>query len=510
MNRRHHIALAEGYELHWYTIGSVLGQGGFGITYLAHDTNLDQQVAIKEYLPTELATRSADSTVHPLTDAHEDTYGWGLSRFIAEARTLAKFRDPAIVRVLSVFEANNSAYMVMEYEEGRSLDQAFRMGDLRDEASLRAMLLPLLDGLERIHEEGFIHRDIKPDNIYLRADGSPVLLDFGSARQAIGAETRALTALVTPGYAPFEQYDSSEDADDRQGPWTDIYAMGATLYRGVTGKAPPDAMFRVNAVLEGRDALVPATQAGAGRFTPAFLAALDSALGFRPETRPQSVAQWRKDFEGVEPVPSEESFEDDFSEAPTQIVGKAAPAAAPSYNKAPNVAVPSDGTARKKPLGTLIAVSMAGLAVAGGVAWWTLQPGGTPEVGPASTRDSTAVATSEPMPKVESPEVKNEAELKVERVAKEMVAAEAARQAELAARLEAERAARVEAEAEAARQAELAARLKAERVAKEKQPRQRVKLNWRPSSKRNAWPKKKLKRKPLARRSQRRDSRLSE
>ncbi|MGB1738084.1 MAG: protein kinase domain-containing protein [Pseudomonadales bacterium] len=146
MNRRHHIALVEGYELHWYTIESVLGQGGFGITYLAHDTNLDQRVAIKEYLPTELATRSADSTIHPLTDAHEDTYGWGLSRFISEARTLARFRDPAIVRVLSVFEANNSAYMVMEYEEGRSLDQAMRMGDLCDEASLRAILVPLLDG----------------------------------------------------------------------------------------------------------------------------------------------------------------------------------------------------------------------------------------------------------------------------------------------------------------------------------------------------------------------------
>ena len=123
---RHHVALPSGYKLHWYVIGSVIGQGGFGITYLALDTNLDQRVAIKEFLPTELVTRSRDSQVHPLTADHNETYGWGLNRFVSEARTLAKFRHPNIVRVLSVFEANRTAYMVMEYERGESLENALR------------------------------------------------------------------------------------------------------------------------------------------------------------------------------------------------------------------------------------------------------------------------------------------------------------------------------------------------------------------------------------------------
>ena len=241
---RHHHALPEGYTLHWYEIDSVLGQGGFGITYLARDTNLDQPVAIKEFLPSDLATRTRDSAVHPLSAGHSDTYGWGLNRFLTEARTLAKFRHANIVRVLSVFEANNTAYMVMEYERGESLENLLRQKRLGGgEQTLEDILLPLLDGLERVHETGFIHRDIKPSNIYLREDGVPVLLDFGSARLALGVETRTLTSLVSPGYAPFEQYNATRDSD-KQGPWTDIYALGATLHRAVTGKGPVDAAAR--------------------------------------------------------------------------------------------------------------------------------------------------------------------------------------------------------------------------------------------------------------------------
>ena len=290
---RHHNALPSGYKLHWYVIGSVIGKGGFGITYLALDTNLDQRVAIKEFLPVELATRSNNSHVHPISEDHSDTYGWGLNRFVTEARTLAKFRHPNVVRVMSVFEANSTAYMVMEYERGESLEKLLKAKKITGEAKLRSLVMPLLDGLKVVHEAGFIHRDIKPDNIYLRESGTPVLLDFGSARRAIGVATRTLTALVTPGYAPFEQYDTSTAGEKKQGPWTDIYSLGATLYRAVTGSGPPDAMGRVNAVMSGTDILKPASEAASGDYSPGFLAAIDWALEFLPENRPQSIDEWR-------------------------------------------------------------------------------------------------------------------------------------------------------------------------------------------------------------------------
>ena len=191
--KRRHNALPDGYKLHWYEIHAILGRGGFGITYLALDTNLNHEVAIKEFLPTDLAMRASDSSIHPISDDHTDTFGWGLNRFITEAQTLAQFRHPNIVLVHSVFEANGTAYMVMEYEKGESLEEVYKLNRLTTEEDLLALLYPLMDGLERIHETGFVHRDIKPKNIYLRDDGRPVLLDFGSARQALGVETRTLT-----------------------------------------------------------------------------------------------------------------------------------------------------------------------------------------------------------------------------------------------------------------------------------------------------------------------------
>lgn len=296
-SKQSHQALPSGYRIHWYEIDSVLGQGGFGITYLAHDINLNQRVAVKEFLPAELAARTSDETVHPLTDGHIDTYGWGLNRFITEAQTLAQFRHRHIVRVLSVFEMNNTAYMIMEYEDGRSFAQAMNFNLLATEADLRRVLMEIMDGLEAIHAAGFIHRDIKPENIYLRDDGSAVLLDFGSARQAVGGETRTLTALVTPGYAPYEQYGSGRD-DDRQGPWTDIYGLGATLYRAVTGRGPIDAMTRVNAILDSKpDPLIPALSHPLPQFGASLLASIDHALAFHPKDRPQSIAEWRADLD---------------------------------------------------------------------------------------------------------------------------------------------------------------------------------------------------------------------
>ncbi len=292
-------SLQPGYRLHWYVLREILGQGGFGITYLADDTNLNQRVAIKEYLPTELAVRENDDSVHPVSGEHGDQFKWGLDRFIQEAQTLAQFKHHNIVRVLTVFTDNNTAYMVMEYEEGRALHDVLKERKTLPEDEQIRILTPLLDGLEKVHAMGFIHRDIKPANIYIRADGSPVLLDFGSARQALGHQTRTLTTMVSPGFAPFEQYVSKSD---KQGPWTDIYGIGATLYRASIGRSPPNAVDRSESILHnGQDLLVPAVRVKPDGYSEQFLQSVDHALAFKGEDRPQSIGEWRRDFTGLLP-----------------------------------------------------------------------------------------------------------------------------------------------------------------------------------------------------------------
>jgi tetratricopeptide (TPR) repeat protein len=287
-------ALQQGFKIHWYRIERVLGQGGFGITYLAFDPNLQQHVAIKEYLPSEFASRTSDWSVHPLTDDHADHFNWGLGRFINEGQTLARFKHHNIVQVFSIFEANHTAYMVMAYERGESLQEMLARRKTLPEAELLGIVLPILDGLEKVHKTGFIHRDIKPANIVIREDGSPVLLDFGSARQALGQETKTLTAMVSPGYAPFEQYYSKSD---KQGPWSDIYGLGATMYRAVVGTVPTASVDRSHAYLKAsKDVLYPALKAAKGKYSVPFLRAIDHALQFKEEERPQTVSEWRKEL----------------------------------------------------------------------------------------------------------------------------------------------------------------------------------------------------------------------
>ncbi len=295
-------ALPVGHRLHWYRIDRVLGQGTFGITYLAYDTNLGRRVSVKEFLPLDLATRTSTSQVCATRTGDADTYAWGLKRFVEEARTLARFSHSNIVRVYSIFEENDTAYMVMEYEQGRSLEEELRAGNWRSEHEVLALLSQLLDGLEVIHNAGFIHRDIKPANIFVRQDGSPVWLDFGSARHSLGLATRTMTSLVTPGYAPFEQYNASKHAD-KQGAWTDLYSLGATLYRALTGEPPADALGRASALLsETDDSYRPLSTLGLVHYTPLLLTAIDYALEFRAQDRPQDVHAWRT---ALPPLPTE-------------------------------------------------------------------------------------------------------------------------------------------------------------------------------------------------------------
>ena len=290
----HRNSLKPGHRVHWYEIIEVLGQGGFGITYLATDTNLKQQVAIKEYLPIELAVREGDDSVRPVSEDRSTGFAWGLEKFIAEAQTLAQFNHPNIVHVFTVFEANNTAYMVMRYEDGQSLQEILTRRKTFEEADLFKILIPILGGLGLVHEAGFIHRDIKPANIFIRRDGSPVLLDFGSARQALGEHSATLTSLVTPGYAPFEQYYSKSDD---QGPWTDIYGLGATLYRAITGITPIDAIDRSKSIVEGsKEHFIVASAIGKGRYSKRFLRAVDHALAFKAQERPQTIVDWLAEF----------------------------------------------------------------------------------------------------------------------------------------------------------------------------------------------------------------------
>jgi serine/threonine protein kinase len=289
-------ALAPGYKLHWYTINKILGQGGFGITYLADDTNLNQSVAIKEFLPIEMAVRDQSSSVHPVSGEYGDQFKWGLDRFMSEAQTLAKFKHPNIVRVFTVFPENNTAYMVMEYEHGKGMHELLKNKNTLSEEKLKAIILPILDGLKQVHAAGFIHRDIKPANIFIREDGSPVLLDFGSARQSFGQQTHTLTTMVSPGFAPFEQYVSKSN---KQGPWTDIYGLGATMYRAVIGRSPSEAMDRSEGLLHTEsDTLVTASEINPEGYSPSLLSAIDHALAFKPEDRPQSVTDWQSEVLG--------------------------------------------------------------------------------------------------------------------------------------------------------------------------------------------------------------------
>ena len=296
------LALPGGTELVGdYKIKRVLGAGGFGITYLADEIALAREVTIKEYFPTDYAARKDERQASPRSKDCAADYKWGLERFITEAQTLARFDHPNIVRVFRYFRANNTGYMVLKFEEGQSLKAWLKsLKRAVRQAELDAMLPQLLDALEFIHKGDYLHRDIAPDNIMIRKDRTPVLIDFGSARGEIASHSRTVSALVKPGYSPYEQYASTTS---QQGPWTDIYSLGATLYHAVAGKRPPDAPSRML-----KDEYIPSHQAALSSYRPQFLAAIDKALSIEIADRPQSVAAWRKQLLAQDEKPEKQGI----------------------------------------------------------------------------------------------------------------------------------------------------------------------------------------------------------
>ena len=285
-------SLPTGHKLYEYRIESVLGAGAFGITYKALDVNLSQYVAIKEYLPNNCAFRQGQTTVVARSSHDKETYNWGLTRFGDEGKHLAKFKHPNIVRILRYFVANDTAYLVMEYENGESLEERLKSLDrcLTEDEAL-TIFNPILEGLQAVHEGNLLHRDIKPSNIFLRYNSSPVLIDFGAARYDLSGKSCLMSEVLTPGFAPFEQNTSD---GKNQGSWSDIYAVGATLYRCITGKRPVDANLRAAALVEDKpDPYEKVKQLLAGRYSESFLEAIDTALEFRPQKRPQTTQEFQ-------------------------------------------------------------------------------------------------------------------------------------------------------------------------------------------------------------------------
>lgn len=287
-------ALGVGGELGQFTIEQVFPLGGFGVTYRAWDNKLNRRVAIKEYLPDHLAHRLTGQLEVQIKDGCEAEYRFGLERYLDEARVLASFNHPNIIKVFDFFEANNSAYIVMEFAQGQSLKELLVRRGVLDQASCLAIFLPILKGLETVHAGGFLHRDIKPANIYIRASadsdiGEPVLIDFGAARESLGNQTRTVTSMVSLGYAPPEQYASE---GKWLGPWSDLYALGASLYHCVAGNAPEEATSRQTHFYEdGRDSLRPAVQMGGAAYSQEFLEAVDWLMALKIKRRPQTVSE---------------------------------------------------------------------------------------------------------------------------------------------------------------------------------------------------------------------------
>ena len=371
-------ALPAGTRLQDFVITGLLGEGGFGIVYLAEDTALQREVALKEYLPSSMASRAKDAvTVLVKSHNHQETFAMGLKSFVNEARLLARFDHSALVKVHRFWEANGTAYMVMPYYRGPTLKATLAaMDHLPGEAELRPWLWPLMDALTVMHAAHCYHRDIAPDNILITENG-PLLLDFGAARRVIGDMTHALTVVLKPGFAPIEQY--GEVPGMGTGPWTDIYALASVLYAAITGKRP---MPSVERILDDR--LRPLKEVAAGRLPDHFLRAIDGALAIRPDGRPQTVEAFRALLEGRGPATA-------FPAIGTGIAPNATPARASASAATPAIgaeavatSVAASGAAQRPRHALTLGLGGIGLLVVAGAGYWISgRPDPAPVVTPA-------------------------------------------------------------------------------------------------------------------------------
>lgn len=293
--------LPEGHQLQNYRILRVLASGGFSFVYLAHDEN-DTPVAIKEFLPASLALRIDGALEPKVPEEQAAAFRYGMKCFFEEGKALASLTHPNVVRVLNFFRAHETVYLVMRYERGRTLQEHIhaRRGALR-ESWIRNTFAALLNGLREVHTNKLLHLDIKPGNVYLRSDGTPLLIDFGAARQMLQGEAPSLPPMFTPGFA------SPEHHMDRAklGPWSDIYSVGATIYACVTSSAPPSAEERLD-----KDRMVPARRIGAGRYSSELLDTIDWCMRLEHLERPQSgfalqktlLGEKEPEYRGAAPV----------------------------------------------------------------------------------------------------------------------------------------------------------------------------------------------------------------
>jgi serine/threonine protein kinase len=280
-------ALPQGYKLQNYRIDRAISRGGFSIVYRAVDDN-GQVVAIKEYLPSGLVLRTEGSRVHASSIENLDSFRFGMKCFFEEGKALATINHPNVVRVMNFFRANETVYMVMRYERGRTLQQYIQGNQgMLPESLIRHVFSRLLNGLREVHTRRLLHLDIKPANIYIRTDGSPVLLDFGAARQVLATRGKKITPMYTPGFAAPEQYRDSES--DQLGPWTDVYGIGASLFACFAAFAPQSADSRMR-----EDHYVPARKLWMGKYSDDLLSLVDECLKLDIMARPQSVLQVQK------------------------------------------------------------------------------------------------------------------------------------------------------------------------------------------------------------------------